>query len=66
VESLKTHLGITDEEHRSMEEQIINNIEPIRKEHRELLDDVRELLGTDPTEREARLIQMLRERFSLE
>jgi hypothetical protein len=66
IESLKTHLGITDEEHKSMEEQVINNIEPIRKEHRELLEDMLYLVEKNPTEREAQLIQMLRERFNLD
>jgi DNA-binding MarR family transcriptional regulator len=66
IDALKQHLGVTDEEHDSMEEKIINNLDPIRKVHIGLLEDVEHLLGQNPTNREENILHLIKERFGLE
>ena len=66
IEALRLHLGVTDEEHKSIEEAIINNIEHVRREHRELLDEIRFFIGGEPTEKEKKIIRMMKRKFDLE
>lgn len=40
IDALKEHLGVTDKEHNSMEEKIINNIDPIRRLHLGLYEEI--------------------------
>jgi len=66
IDALKDHLGVTDEQHNSMEEKIINNIDPIRKVHIGLYEDVQHLLGQNPSTKEKNILNLIKERFGIE
>ena len=66
IDSLKEHLGISDEAHDSMEEKIIQEIDPLRKEMLELYDEIKGTIGKKPTPREERVLDLLRDRFNIE
>lgn len=66
TEALKEHLGITDDEHDSMEAQIINNMSLTKADQMELLENVRNIIGDKPTAREKRVLSILEERFGID
>ena len=63
IDALRTHLGVTDEEHRNMEAKIINDIPPIRDIHVDLYDEVLHILNGKPTPREEQILELLKERL---
>ncbi len=66
IDSLKEHLSISDEAHDSMEEKIIKEMDPLRKEMLELYEDIRRTIGKKPTPREERVLDLLKDRFNIE
>lgn len=66
IDSLKEHLGISDEAHDSMEEKIIQEIDPLRKEMLELYEEIKGTIGKKPTPREEQVLDFLRDRFNIE
>ena len=63
IDALKDHLGVTDEEHKSMETKIINDIPPIREIHVDLYDEVLGILDGQPTSREEQILELLKDKL---
>ena len=66
IDALKDHLGVTDEEHNSMEAKIINDIPPLRNTHVDLYDEILGILDSQPTRREEQILELLREKLGKE
>jgi DNA-binding MarR family transcriptional regulator len=64
--ALREHLGVSEEMHNTMEAKIIADIDPIRTELLEVYTDVLMMIGEKPTEREERILELLKERFNVE
>ena len=62
IDALKEHLGVTDEEHKTMETKIINDI-PKQDFHVDIYDEVVSMLEGKPTPREAQILELLRGRL---
>lgn len=60
IEALRTHLGVTDEEHKSMEAKIISNIPQSRNVPADLYDDILNILDGKPTPREEQILTLLK------
>ena len=60
IDALKTHLGITDQEHKSMETIIINDIPQSRITHADIYDEILNLIDGRPTAREERILELLK------
>ncbi|KYK25691.1 MAG: hypothetical protein AYK23_03860 [Candidatus Proteinoplasmatales archaeon SG8-5] len=66
INALRKHLGVSEEMHNSMEAKIIADIDPIRTELLEVYADVLTMIGEKPTEKEERILELLKERFNVE
>jgi DNA-binding MarR family transcriptional regulator len=66
IDALKTHLAITDQEHRNMETVIINDIPQGRITHADIYDEVLNLIDGRPTAREERILEMLKVKLTQE
>ena len=66
IDALRTHLGISDQEHRTMETKIINGIPHSRITHADIYDEVLNLIDGRPTPREEQILELLKERLSSE
>lgn len=60
IDALKTHLAISDEDHRSMEAVIMNDIGQPRIMHADIYDEILNLIEGKPTAREERILEMLK------
>ncbi len=63
IDALKEHLGVTDEEHNSIEAKIINDIPHARSVHVDIYDQVLGILNGDPTPREQMILDLLKNRM---
>jgi len=63
IDALKEHLGVSDEEHNSMEAKIINDIPHSKKQDAELYDDIMSIVGPDPTDREKEILELLKHKL---
>ena len=66
IDALKTHLGISDKQHRSMETIIINGIPKDKQTRAEIYDEVLNLIDGTPTPREEMILELLKERLPKE
>lgn len=66
IDSLKEHLGISDEAHDSMEEKIIKDIDPLRTEMLEIYGEIKHIVGEKPTSKEETILMLLKDRFNIE
>ena len=64
IDALRTHLGISDKEHRSMESKIISDIPHSRLAHADIYDEILNLMDGKPTPREEQILELLKERLS--
>jgi hypothetical protein len=64
IDALKTHLGISDEEHKSMETKIINEMPAVKRVHVDLYDEILHLVGGEPTDREEHILSLLRDKLT--
>ncbi|MDO9537055.1 MAG: hypothetical protein Q7J68_01910 [Thermoplasmata archaeon] len=64
IDALKTHLAISDEDHKHMETKIINDIPPLRATHVDLYDEILNLIGGKPTTREENILELLKDRLN--
>jgi len=60
IDALKEHLGVTDEEHKSMETKIINAIPQTGEVSTEVYDGVQDILDGNPTPRERQILELLK------
>lgn len=65
IDALRLHLGVTDEEHESMEKQVMAGMDSLRREHQEAYDEISILIKDGKTEREEKILALLKERFGL-
>jgi len=65
IDALKLHLGVTDEEHELMEKQVMAGMNSLRQEHQETFEEISSLVKDSPTEREKKILALLKERFGL-
>jgi hypothetical protein len=66
INALREHLGVSEEMHNTMEAKIIADIDPIRTELLEVYADVLTMIGDRPSEKEERILELLKERFNVE
>jgi DNA-binding MarR family transcriptional regulator len=66
ISALREHLGVSEEMHNTMEAKIIADIDPIRSELMGVYEDVMNMIGETPSEKEERILELLKERFNLE
>ena len=62
IDALKTHLGVSDEDHRALENVILDSVPDISTTQADIYDEIMNLLDGQPTEREEMILEMLRER----
>ncbi len=62
IDALKDHLGVSDEEHKSMETKIINDI-PKQDAHVDLYEEILNMMDSKPTSREEKILELLRGRL---
>lgn len=65
INALKEHLGVSDEEHDKMENEIMNNIKYGKRELLDIYSDIITILGDKPTAREMEIVALLKERFGV-
>jgi DNA-binding MarR family transcriptional regulator len=65
IDALKLHLGVTNEEHETMEKQVIANMDQLRREHQETYEEISGLVKEGTTDREKKILALLKERFGL-
>ncbi len=65
IGALKEHLKVSDEEHDTMENEIINNMKYGRMELEKLLADISKVIGQSPTAREKEVLDLLRDRLKI-
>jgi DNA-binding MarR family transcriptional regulator len=66
IDALKEHLGVTDEEHDTMEAEIIKNMNHTREGQIELYVDLLKEIGDKPTKKEERILEIIKERFNID
>ena len=66
IDALKEHLSVTDEEHRTMEAKIINEIPQGMEARVDLYDEVLGILDGKPTPREEMILELLRDKLERE
>jgi len=66
IDALKTHLGISDQEHRSMEAIIINDIHMPKITQADIYDEILNILDGKPTAREERILELLKSKLTEE
>jgi hypothetical protein len=64
IDALKTHLAISDEEHKDMETDVLNCVPDLKATHADLYDEILNILGGEPTEREEEILELLRARLA--
>jgi len=60
IDALKDHLGVTDEEHKTMETKIINNIPQAIETRIDIYDEILNMLDGKPTHREEQILELLK------
>jgi hypothetical protein len=66
IDALKTHLGISDQEHRNMEAVIIREIQHPMITQADIYDEALNLLWGKPTAREEKILELLKSKLSQE
>ncbi len=66
IGALKEHLGVSDEEHDLMENEIINNMKYGRAELMDVFSDITGVIGEKPTNREKEVLELLKDRFKID
>jgi len=66
IDALKTHLGISDQEHRAMEAHVISSIENPKFTQADIYDEILNLLDGKPTPREERILELLKAKLTEE
>ena len=61
IDALKDHLGVSDEEHKSMESKIINEIPTSKDANNDIYDEVLHILDGKPTSREEQILELLKQ-----
>ncbi|MFO7618372.1 MAG: hypothetical protein R6W91_01750 [Thermoplasmata archaeon] len=63
VDALRNHLGVSDEDHRSLEGVVMSDAPMISSAYADIYDEILSLVAGHPTEREEDILEMLRERL---
>lgn len=66
IDALKDHLGVSDEDHKSMESKIINDIPVSKTAHNDIYDEVLHILDGKPTHREKQILEIIKDRLERE